>query len=231
AAADISVLTVMGTTWHFTNCTAIGPPVDAVPILSDPTYDDSAWAQGTGLFGIEPPAPAGNPDEYLPYHFSTFIPNPGAGGPLGEYFRTTFQWNSGDPAFVEIVTTNYLDDGAVFWLNGVEVMRSRVPTAADADCVTLGQNPPAEGDPVANNDIRTYPLGVLKIGLNVLVVGLRQSGTGSSDDVFGMSLTARVPVAPTNLTPLQPTNRTVQSFHSSTLTVSAVGSPAPTYQW
>src|SRR6266498_214207 len=62
---DIEVLTVMGSTWRFTNCVAIGAPATAVPLLSSATYDDSTWAQGTGLFGIET-----TPAEYAPYTFT-----------------------------------------------------------------------------------------------------------------------------------------------------------------
>jgi hypothetical protein len=231
AAPDIQILGVTNTLWRFTNCAAIGSPSAAIPTISSPGYNDSTWAQGRGLFGFET-TPAeyfypGTPSVLIP--FNTPIPPPGQSGPVVVYFRTTFNWSSGDPTYVVLHSTNYLDDGVVYYLNGTEVARRRVP--AGDDCTTLGQNPAAEGDPVANGDIVDFPTGALVSGNNVLIAELRQSGTGSSDDVFGMSLTAVLPFAPTNQVVTSPTNQQLVQFRSTTLRCFAGGSPAPTFQW
>lgn len=230
-AADIQILGITNSLWRFTNCTVIGSPSAAIPTISSPGYNDSTWAQGRGLFGVET-TPAeyfypGTPSVLIP--FNTPIPTPAAGGPVVVYFRTTFNWSGGDPTYVVLHSTNYLDDGVVYYLNGTEVARRRVP--AGDDCTTLGQNPAAEGDPVANGDIVDFPTGALVSGNNVLVAELRQSGTGSSDDVFGMSLTAILPFAPTNQVVTSPTNQQLVQFRTTTLRCFAGGSPAPTFQW
>jgi len=64
------------------------------------------------MFGFET-----TPQEY-PYPFQTTIPAPNqANGHNTVYYRTHFQWNSSLTNF-SLVSTNYVDDGAVYYLNG-----------------------------------------------------------------------------------------------------------------
>jgi len=85
-----------------------------------PGFDDSAWPSGIGLFGFET-----TPAEY-PYPFNTTIPAPNqAGGHITVYYRTTFVWTN-PVAGWQLWATNYLDDGAVYYINGVEAGRIRV---------------------------------------------------------------------------------------------------------
>jgi hypothetical protein len=79
-------------------------------------FNDSAWSNSLPLFGFET-----TPNEYLPYTFpaNSFIPAPGdAGGHITVYFRTHFQWNGSLTNF-SLVSTNYIDDGVAYYLNGV----------------------------------------------------------------------------------------------------------------
>jgi hypothetical protein len=235
AAADIQILTTTNTPWRYnTNCATLDPPATLVSLITQLSYDDSAWPQGVGLFGNEPAPTAGDPTEYAPYNVSptqttrTFITNPGGGGPLITYFRTTFVWTNGDPTYVVLRSTNRIDDGVIYYLNGSNVVTLRMGDLTTATCSTvLGANPPTEGAP----DIIDFPVGVLQNGTNVIVAVLGQSGTGSSDDIFGMSLTAILPFAPTNTTPNQPADLTLYQFRGATLLSSIAGSPKPSYQW
>src|SRR5262245_22117723 len=83
-----------------------------------PDYDDSAWSSGPALLYVEDnPAvtPRNTPlparDGSLPY--------------VTYYFRTAFQLTGPPPAFLTF--SNLVDDGAVFYLNGVEIYRLRMP--------------------------------------------------------------------------------------------------------
>ena len=100
-------------------------------------YNDSAWSSGTGLFGYET-----TPSEY-PYPFNTYVPPPDTnGGKITVYYRTHFQWNAG-LTNVTLFSTNYVDDGAVYYLNGTQVGSLRM--TAPVSYNTLAGNQPNEG--------------------------------------------------------------------------------------
>ncbi len=147
-----------------------------------PDYDDSGWDFGYGLFGYE------SSSGIYPYAFQTFIPPPNqGGGHLTVYYRTHFQWTNG-PGFA-LVSTNYLDDGAVYYLNGHEVARVRI-SDNPVTYNSTAANQTAEGTAEYVPLLAEY----LADGDNVLAVEVHQpeccgSGT-SSDDVFGMTLAA-----------------------------------------
>ena len=140
-------------------------------------YADSAWPSGTGLFGRET-----TPEKY-PYLFVTTIPAPSqANGHNTVYYRTHFQWD-GSLANIVLVSTNYVDDGAVYYLNGVRSGSLRMPDAVTYS--TLAGDQPNEGSPeflvLTNQPV---------VGDNVIAVEVHQVNGSSSDDVFGMQLAA-----------------------------------------
>ena len=142
-----------------------------------PGFDDSSWAAGNGLFGFET-----TPGIY-PYPFNTTVPAPNqAGGKITVYYRAHFSFTN--QSGFALYTTNYLDDGAVWYLNGVEIDRLRVP--AGQTYSTSGQNQTAEG--VA--EVRSWATNIIVPGDNVIAVEVHQSGATSTDAVFGMSLAA-----------------------------------------
>jgi len=140
-------------------------------------YDDSGWSTGFALFGFET-----TPQVY-PYPFQTFSPSPDQGGPNTIYLRTHFNW-SGSTAGWSLIATSYVDDGAVFYLNGVEAGRVRI----NANPVFF--NSPAQNANDGNVDLISLATASLVNGDNVLAVEVHQPGGGSSDVVFGMALSA-----------------------------------------
>jgi hypothetical protein len=141
-------------------------------------FNDSAWSSGQALFGFET-----TPAEY-PYPFLTTIPAPNqANGHIATYYRTHFQWN-GSFTNVALYSTNYVDDGTVYYLNGSKVGSLRMPGTVVFNTLASAQ-PPTEGA------LETVVLtNNLVLGDNVMAVELHQNTTNSSDDVFGMSLSA-----------------------------------------
>ena len=105
------------------------------------SYNDALWPTGIGLFGVEgsPPFP------YLPVFSAITTPlqlGPAANVTTNFYFRTTFQWDASNlVAGTVLVSTNFIDDGAVLYLNGIEVGRFRVPTNQNA--TTYASDSPA----------------------------------------------------------------------------------------
>src|SRR5207249_9378704 len=106
-----------------------------------------------------------------------------AGGHITVYYRTHFQWNGGLTDF-NLVSTNFVDDGAVYYLNGVRVGSLRMPATVTFSTTATLQ--PTEGVP----EIVLFPTNNLAIGDNVMAVEVHQVNNTSSDDVFGIQLSA-----------------------------------------
>jgi hypothetical protein len=138
------------------------------------------WKSGPGLFGFE----------------NSSLPSPGIQTPMSDqnqityYLRTEFIY-PGDPSGVSLVLDQILDDGAVYYLNGQEIGRSRLGGGE----VT----PNTTASTVSNASLETNVFGIdaslLLEGENVLAVEVHQTGPTSSDVVFGARLTV---IAPTS---------------------------------
>jgi hypothetical protein len=150
---------------------------DQGTVWRDPEFNDSAWISGVGLFGFE-----STPAVY-PYPFQTvWLP---IDGRLTYYARTHFQWN-GPLNWPDVLlrTTNYIDDGAVFYLNGAEVGRLRLPTNSVIEFDTPALSPPIEGQA----DVLEFRTPFLRRGDNVLAVEIHNASPVSHDIVFGLSM-------------------------------------------
>ena len=106
------------------------------------------------------------------------------------YFRAKFNWN-GVTTGARLSLRHVIDDGAVFYLNGTEVHRFGIDPAVVVDATTdaTSHEQFLEGPYV-------IPETLLRTGENVMAVEVHQSGTTSSDIVFGAELTATVPAGP-----------------------------------
>jgi hypothetical protein len=78
-----------------------------------------------------------------------------------------------------------VDDGAVFYLNGTEVARLRMP-----DGVITDETPASSAAPGKEPQVLTFSTGSLVRGDNVLAVEVHQTPASSPDFVFGMNLNA-----------------------------------------
>src|SRR6185503_8158819 len=102
-----------------------GPSLDGVP-WKNLEYNDSGWTgHGPGLLWADsriPPNPTGIPN------LAAQMPvNPGTTYPYTTYyFRTHFNYTNSLTG-VTLTFSNYIDDGAVFYLNGVEINRLYLP--------------------------------------------------------------------------------------------------------
>ncbi|MBN2507208.1 MAG: lamin tail domain-containing protein [Verrucomicrobia bacterium] len=168
----VDLISMTDTFWRYDNT-----GLDLGAAWRDAGYSDESWSLGIGLFGYET-----KPTVY-PYPFNTTIPAPNqAGGHLTVYYRTHFQWtNAAD--FV-LYATNYVDDGAVYYINGVEVDRLRLDGEVTYD--TEADNQSSEG----TAEVRVLRQDSLVEGDNVLAVEVHQGSPTSSDAVFGLALAA-----------------------------------------
>lgn len=88
------------------------------PSWATPGYDDSQWEQGAAPIGY------GAPQLSTVIDPSALLPRP-----LTTYFRTTFTVE--DPASISGIEVSYTaDDGAVVYINGKEVQRTRIAEGA-----------------------------------------------------------------------------------------------------
>ena len=134
-------------------------------------YSDAAWPTGAALLYVEGAA--------LPAPKSTALTL----GRTTYYFRTRFNL-AAIPGGASLKLHTILDDGAVFYLNGAEILRLGMPNGIPSygTLATRGV-----GDATIEGPF-ILPATSLVQGENVLAVEVHQNGTTSSDIVFGMSL-------------------------------------------
>lgn len=148
-------------------------------------FNDTSWNEGLPLFGLE-----GEPNPY-PEQIRTPLPLTTASEEFitTYYFRTRFNFqNSG--VVLGLISSNLVDDGAAFYLNGTNVHYLRL--LAPVSYSTLAESVVNEGE----YDVFQWPADHLLEGTNVLAVEVHQSSPGSSDVIFGSTLWAlTVPIA------------------------------------
>jgi hypothetical protein len=135
-------------------------------------FNDALWSQGAAQLGY------GESDEQTVVSF---------GGNPGNKFVTTYfrkSFTIADTVGLTQLTGSILvDDGAVIYLNGVEMTRTNMPGGAIAYS-TFALEGTVEGSYTAF----TIPKGMIKPGNNVLAVEAHQNNAGSSDLSFDLSL-------------------------------------------
>ena len=144
-------------------------------------YNDSSWSgPGNALLYIE--------DGTVPATKSTPLPEKPGGGPVNTYyFRTTFQV-ANHINVTSLVFSNLVDDGAVFYLNGVEIQRLYM--AAGTVVYSTFSSSSHEASSYDVFAISGNLLTNLVEGTNTLAVEVHQTSVSSSDIVFGSALTS-----------------------------------------
>ncbi len=188
----------LGTAWRQTNYNAASP----------------SWLQGRALHYVS--------TSVLPAAKNTPLLLTNAAGTrlITWYFRAPFVF-TGDVASAELSLRTIIDDGAVFYLNGVEVNRQNLPagnisyTNFASSVATPGYTGPF-----------SIPHDNLVVGTNWLAAEVHQSSTNgniiSLDVVFGAELSATSFLAPAQ-PPRESPESWVELFNRSTNTVSLGG--------
>ena len=129
-------------------------------------FDASAWSNA--------PAPLGTMSGTLPLPIRTPL---SANGLTTIYFRTDFEVTSKPPQF-DLLLTSLIDDGAIFYLNGREVLRRNMSTGT----VTSVTRAITNISTVTMSVPASIPTDVLLIGRNTLAVEVHQAVTNASAD-------------------------------------------------
>ena len=165
----------LGATWHQTNH----------------VVDGVNWQSGQALLGVEPDA--------IPVPIRTtwtFDPTI-----ITYYFQIEFPVTA-DLTGAQLRMRHIVDDGAVFYLNGVELTRS--PSGSTRFFMPSGtfssttQAPLTVGNAIYSNIIELNPANLVS-GNNVLSVEVHQRGNTaatSTDAVFGLELILQTPATP-----------------------------------
>jgi hypothetical protein len=202
AAEQVSQIRSFVTTNHIVSGTVFGMEkewryayenLDGVAWMA-PDYQDAGWpGVGPGLLWVDGRGAARDGVEpattRLPIDTSTGFPHP------TYYFRTWFDFPA-SPDGAALRFRTFIDDGAVFYLNGVEVKRFRmeeppVAIAYEALAISFG----CSGDATCAEDFEVAGDAALPLrqGLNLLAVEVHNYNARSPDTTFGMELGFTVP--------------------------------------
>jgi hypothetical protein len=162
-----------GSTWRYKD-DGVNPPAQWMAM----SFDDSSWSSGPAQLGY------GDGDE------ATVVQS----GPPGNNFPTTWfrrAFQVADPSLVSALALDLVrDDGAVVYLNGVEVFRSNMPTGTITGATLAASN--VSGADESTFYRREIAPALLVAGTNTLAVEVHQSGPTSSDVSFDLALRAEL---------------------------------------
>jgi hypothetical protein len=137
------------------------------------TYDDSGWASGQGQLGY------GENDEKTVVQFGPDANNKY----VTTYFRKTFTIDNLE-GLTDITASMIYDDGAIVYVNGIEVFRGNMPAGTVGYGTYSLSNSPAENVYHAF----TIPNSVLVAGENVVAVEIHQLNATSTDLSFDLEM-------------------------------------------
>ena len=186
----------LGTTWRGTN------------------YSDAAWSSGLALLA--------NSTATFTSPKNTLLSITGTNGAriVTWYFRTPFIF-TGNTAGAQLSLRTIIDDGAVFYLNGVEIYRQNMPGST----INYTNFASAGIATAVFTNLSLSPTNLLA-GTNLLAVEVHQFSTngilGSLDVVFGAELTTYSEVTPA--VPLRDSTESwVELYNRSTNAVNLTG--------
>ena len=147
---------------------------------------------------------------------------------LAAYFRKPFQLPAApSPSGLEFRLRHLVGDGAVFYLNGAELLRYNMPVGT---VWPVSYASTAIADPVLRGPT-TIPIPNLQTGINLLAVEIHGSQTNDQTLAFGMELTARIESLVTGavLVTTAPANVTIVQGQAANWGFRSVGGRA--FQW
>jgi len=183
------------------------------------TFNDLTWSSGAAMLGF------GDANGLWP---TTTIAN---NQQWTTYFRRTFQVP--DASLVQSLHARLMrDDGAVVYLNGVEIWRDNMPAG-------LITNPTPAATSIGGTDESVWlstnlSPAALVTGTNLLAVEIHQINLTSSDVTFNFELTGSAIVRPTALLTIAPssgTNTLVWPAAAGDFTLFTSTSVAPSATW
>lgn len=180
ATATLQTLVSAGSTWKY-----LDNGSNQGTAWRSSSFDDSTWKSGAGQLGY------GDGDEATRVNYGSDTRR----RYITTYFRRAFTVT--DPtAFLGLTLRLLRDDGAVVYLNGVEVVRSNMP-GGTIGYTTLASST-INGSAESTWNVFTINASMLVAGTNVLAVEIHQVSAKDGDISFDLALLAEKPTpAPT----------------------------------
>ncbi len=201
------------------------------------SYNDAAWLTGAGTFDAKrtnatSPLPLCRPvlpTNGEPVRTCLTLSNASSSAQIPtSYFRKRFLFSDGTNGAV-LRVVSLVDDGAVYYLNGVELARIGMPAG------TISYSTPASRtvtEPAYETNY--FLVSPLLSGLNTFAVELHQVSLTSSDLTFGLQLDVLATAPPAPLAPavfVQPQSIATSSGLSAVFNVNVGGTGPFAYQW
>ena len=214
-ATNLTVVIASNSTWRYFD---LGTDPGGWTTLA---YDDSGWSNGVAELGYGDTPDARPEATVIRYGANASSKYP------AYYFRKKFVVNS--PAEVGSTLLRVMhDDGAIAWLNGVEIDRYGMP-AGTVTYTTLSPWTASNADEYTMFP-STFNPSLLLAGTNLLAIEVHQCTAGSSDISFAAELSLGVPVYGPAITS-HPEGQSAPSGSTASFAISAVGDAPLTYQW
>ena len=186
---------------------------------NQPAFVDSAWPSGPGIFANLYGAVSQPAQTVLSYSAvdGSWVNS--------YYFRTHFNFPF-PTTNVFLIASNLIEDGAVYYLNGVELGRLRM-AAGPVDYSTPAATGVGDG---LSYEVLSFPGSALVEGDNVLAVEIHEAADGFGA-VFGFSLKAVGRNSEFARISLPPTEQSVNEEQSAWFTAEVFGTPPFSFQW
>ena len=169
-----------GSIWKYSDAST-APSAD----WNKPGFNDAAWASGPAQLGY------GDGDESTVLSYGSNANNKTP----SYYFRSSFEV-SDTTVFSQLLALLKADDGAVVYINGVEVWRVNMPAAPISITFQTFANSSVSGSGENAWNEMTIPASVLIPGQNILAVEIHQVDGMSSDISFDFQLQGTIYGAP-----------------------------------
>ena len=214
AAAAVS-LVATGAVWRY-----LDDGTDQGTDWRNFAFDDTAWAAGPAELGYGDETDDRPEATVLRFGDSPQLKH------ITYYFRHSFI--ADDSAAIEQLRLDLLrDDGAIVYLNGVEVFRSNLPEG-EVTYLTTASSSVSQANETRYFSTNVNP-SLLLVGTNVLAVEVHQVNRSSSDVSFDLALVSFASNPPEIIT--HPLSQTVTNGSPVELSVTAIGSAPLGYQW
>jgi hypothetical protein len=188
-----NVVVDLGATWKYNTANLDGVNWTA------PGYDDSKWT-GSGPAVLWADSRGASPSDGIPQPATQMPVDPNSNFPyLTYYFRTHFNV-AGPTSGATLIFDAYVDDGAVFYLNGAVIYGLRMDPSQPISNSTLAPAYPCAGnaDCVDEFTVTGDDAAHLVTGDNVLAVEVHNYNAQSPDITFGTAVTVSLPAKPDN---------------------------------
>jgi hypothetical protein len=176
------------------------------PATLDPTSDfASTWHRSSGYDGPAFSNPATAPFRYGTITYftnaglaATGLTTPATGLRYTSYFKTSF---TASKAYPELTAQMLVDDGAVIYLDGIEIKRVNMTTTTGDDFFAFADGPTRSEDGAdTESSLINISLGPITAGPHTLAVSVHNAASDSSDLALYLRLLGSIPPPPVMLT-------------------------------